>query len=396
MTEAPLQLTYYQTRRLNMMLDGKAVAVYSKPGIPDWEHISPACELLAEHVKLGPGDNVLLFGGGNAALAVSLAEQLTGGKLWVTGTSLVALDLTAQTLELNRASHTHVNCEPSLLPKMAGVFNTTVMSLPKGRKLARRWLVEVYELLKPSGRLFLAGDNREGIQPVIKDATALFGKAVVLGYKKGNRVACLEKNDPPLPKPEWAGEAGIYPGTWYEYLVEIRGSRLRVRSLPGIFSYDRLDEGTRLLLDHLTVSPGSRVLDFGCGSGMIGLFSALWGAASVDLIDADLAAVAAARENISINGIHIARAFPSDVLQAVEGNRYDLILSNPPFHTGKEVDYEITRTFIAHAQNLLEPGGQLIVVANKFIRYNRLMGELFKKVDCLVETGKYHVLSARK
>jgi 16S rRNA (guanine1207-N2)-methyltransferase len=270
------------------------------------------------------------------------------------------------------------------------------MELPKGRKLARRWLVEAQAALKPGGALYLAGANEQGIQSAIQDAAALFGGAAVLRYKKGNRVAraAAGRAAPPAGRPEWAGEAGIAPGTWREFEVGVRGHVFRLRSLPGVFAFDDdLDEGTRLLLDHLEVAPGTQaVLDVGCGYGIIGLAAARLGAGHVDMVDVNLLAIASARENIAGNAISNAEAFLSDAFSAVGDKRYDLIASNPPFHTGKSVDYAVAQAFIEHARSALKPGGRLLLVANKFIRYDQLMRTTFNAVECLVETNKYHVL----
>jgi 16S rRNA (guanine1207-N2)-methyltransferase len=118
------------------------------------------------------------------------------------------------------------------------------------------------------------------------------------------------------------------------------------------------------------------------------------GAAWVDLVDVDVSAVAAANENCARNMIPNARACPSDVLGFFQGERYDLILSNPPFHAGKQIEYGITQTFIAHAHRILNPGGKLVLVANRFIRYDRLMKDIFGSIERLAETGKYHVLES--
>ena len=77
-------------------------------------------------------------------------------------------------------------------------------------------------------------------------------------------------------------------------------------------------------------------------------------------------------------------------------NKYDLILSNPPFHTGHAVDYQIAQAMISQSFQALNPGGQMIIVANRFIRYDRLIKEIFGNVSSLSESGKFHVLSGLK
>ncbi len=367
-----------------------------KPRPASGGEFTPAAALLAGVVAPSPDSQVLLIGGGDGALAVALARRVPEGGLWLIHTDYRALLAAEGALASAAAGNARVCADPTVAPP-AGAFDTVAVETPKDRKLARRWLVGAHAALKPGGRLYLAGANDQGIRAVIEDAGALFGNVAPLGYRRRNRVAGAVRPpvapDPP-GAPPWAREPGIAPGAWHEFGLEARGSSFRLRSLPGIFSYDRLDDGTALLLAHLDVPRRARVLDVGCGYGIVGLVAARLGAARVDLIDVNLLAVAAARENIAANGVAGARAFPSDLFGTVGGERYDLIVSNPPFHTGKAVSYDVAHALIDRAPDFLAPGGKLVVVANRFIRYDQRMRARYKEVTCLAETGRYHVLAA--
>ncbi len=377
------------------MLDGQALHIVSKPGLSSWDRVTPASILLAETVEVAPDAQVLQLGCGHGALGTALARRVPDGHVVLMDADFIATTMAEQTLKANGTANAGVQPAISVLPGGAWTFDAVVMELPKGRKLARRWLVEAQAALKPGGALYLAGANEQGIQSVIQDAAALFGGAVVLRYKKGNRVAraAAGRAVPAAAPPEWAGEAGIAPGTWREFEVGVRGHAFRLRSLPGVFAFDDdLDAGTRLLLDCLEVTSGESVLDVGCGYGIIGLVAARLGAGHVDMVDVNLLAIASARENIAGNATANAEAFLSDAFSAVGDKRYDLIASNPPFHTGKSVDYAVAHAFVEHARSSLKSGGRLLVVANKFIRYDHLMRTTFNTVEYLVETNKYHVL----
>ena len=219
--------------------------------------------------------------------------------------------------------------------------------------------------------------------------------ANVLAYKHGNRVARVHKLAGRAPGAAWAGEDGIAPGTWYEFDAQARGQTFRLRSLPGVFAYNRLDEGTALLLESLAIPAGAHVLDVGCGCGIIGLAAARMGAAQVDMVDVNILAVAAARENIARGGIAGARAFPSDGVPEDAARRYDVVATNPPFHIGKSIDYDVTGAFIERARLALKPGGRFFLVSNQFIRYDQLLRSAFEQVECLATTRSYRVWSAR-
>lgn len=383
---------YYRTQELVFSLQEMPVQVVSKPGIPHWNEITPAMVLLSEAVELKPGDWVLMLGCSHGALCAHLALRFPESFFWAVDTNSIAMQMTGETIQRNDLKNVKLVPDITILPEEAGRFDVVVMELPKGRKLARRWLMEGYEALREGGHFYLAGPNQEGIQPVIQDAQELFGNAVVKGYKKGNRVARMVKKETQVDEVSWSQEAGILPGSWYPFAAEIRGMHFLLKSLPGIFSFDHIDEGTHLLLDQLEITPGSRVLDMGCGYGLIGLMAARLGAGWVDMVDSSLLAVAAAKENLRDNNIQMAKAFAGDILSWVRNERYDYILSNPPFHSGKEVVYDISQAFIQQSRDILRPGGKLILVANAFIRYDRLIGQIFGNVSSPVKTSKYHIL----
>jgi 16S rRNA (guanine1207-N2)-methyltransferase len=268
------------------------------------------------------------------------------------------------------------------------------MAAPADRKLTRRWLVEAHAALKDTGELFIAGANDHGIRSAVADAEALFGSANVLAYKHGNRVARSYKQAGRAPGAAWAGENGIAPGTWYEFDAQARGHTFRLCSLPGVFAYSRLDEGTALLLESLAIPSGAHVLDVGCGCGIIGLAAARMGATHVDMVDVNILAVAAARENIACSGIAGAQAFASDGVPENAARRYDVVATNPPFHIGKSVDYDVASAFVERARLALRPGGRFFLVSNQFIRYDRLLRSAFEQVEGLSATRSYRVWSA--
>jgi 16S rRNA (guanine1207-N2)-methyltransferase len=69
-------------------------------------------------------------------------------------------------------------------------------------------------------------------------------------------------------------------------------------------------------------------------------------------------------------------------------------VSNPPFHVGKSVDGDIARAFIERAQHALEASGQLILVANQFLRYDQVLRTAFEQVTCLASNRSYRIWSA--
>lgn len=395
--------SYMQFTTFFARLAGREIRVVSKAGLPGGEAVSPAAYLLAEHANLQPGEQVSLLGAGHGAAAAALAQAQPGAALWLTDHSFIALQAAEQTLQANGVQNAKVL--PGIELPEDLIVDVALLELPKGRKLVRRWLAQAFRSLRPGGRLLLAGAKDLGVQAALQDAQSLYGPGAILDYKKGSRVVQFTRPDQP-PDQGWCEEPGIAPHTWMEFTLELPSPQgepvnqppehLHLASLPGVFAAGRLDEGTALLLSVLPVEPGNRVLDLGCGYGIIGIDAARRGAAWTDLVDSNLLAVAAAGENLRRCRIDNAVALASDALSAVIGQRYNLIASNPPFHSGKTVDYRMAEAFIQQSREALAPGGRLVLVANRFIRYERLLAAHFSQVQMLAETRSYHVLAARQ
>ncbi len=386
------QLAYYETQTFVETLGGRSVHFVSKPGLPHWTEVSPAQRLLAETVTSPSGAEILLVDTGPGTLAAALCMKARPARLSQIDINAIALELAPRTLAAN-----DLDIEASFGATIAGedyaTFDVAVFEVPQNRKLARRRLLEIHAALREGGQVYLAGPNNEGIQSVIDDARALFGNAAVLGYRERNRVARATKSTVHQPAPSWAFEPGIAPATWHEFAATVAPHTWRIHSLCGVFSYDRVDAGTAFLLANLPAPRGLRVLDVGCGYGLIGLWAVAEGAEQVDMIDVNMLAVASAQRNIA--GITNARALPGDALQPVADQRYDLVITNPPFHAGKSIDYVAAHAFIAHARAVLVPGGRLVLVANAFIPYAKLMTEVFENGTALANDRRYQVLVGR-
>ncbi len=385
-----------EASQFSVRLGEETMRISSRPGLPEWGKLRPSTELLAENSDLIPDDFVLLYGCHQGALAVYLARNLSKDHLSITDINHTALEVTQMNLAANKINSVKLLSGIELPQELYQKFNDAYIHIPKGRLLTRRWLLQAYDALVVGGSLYIAGSNNSGIQSVLKDVQELFGQGSLLAYKKGNRVAKFIKKSIDEPVPRWAQVPGIVPFTWVEFSISFSNYTFRIRSLPGIFSFDHLDAGTRTLLSVLNIPPAAKVLDVGCGYGILGMYAAASGAGLVHFIDNNLYALACCRETITLNGIKNAEVYAGDLLDPIGTNKYDLILSNPPFHAGHTVDYRITRAMIEQSFHALNPGSQMIIVANRFIRYDPLIKEIFGNVSTLVESGKFHVLSGLK
>ena len=170
-------------------------------------------------------------------------------------------------------------------------------------------------------------------------------------------------------------------------------------SLPGVFSARRLDAGTELLLEYMRGSSGqrSRILDFGCGNGVLGIGAALMhGGAEVLGLDDSAMAVESAEVNAARNGLSrrmtVLHAFSLDSVPGL----FDLILSNPPFHQGARVSLDTSLEMFRAATGKLKPGGRLLIVANRHLGYAAHLRRIFGNCRECGGTKKYTLLEAER
>ena len=280
---------------------------------------------------------------------------------------------------------------PGTRPVDSQGVDVVVLATPPDRQLTQWWLSVAGTWLVPGGQVLLAGPNAEGIRSGLADAATLFGAVGVERYGRKQRLGVFTIQPHAGDAPDWPFTIER-PGPVVRW--EDQGVERSVVSQPGVFASDRLDAGTRLLLDALPSQVSGTVLDAGCGAGVIGFTCAWRGAGRVDLVDANLLAIQTVERNLDQSGLERCRVLASDVYSAVPDDRYDLIVSNPPFHRGKTIDFSVADRLIHDAPAHLRPDGSLLVVANAFLAYGKRMQRVFGQVETVAATRQYHVLRA--
>lgn len=174
------------------------------------------------------------------------------------------------------------------------------------------------------------------------------------------------------------------------------GQTLKFRTTWGIFSPEAIDEGTKLLLEHMDIPEDADCLDIGCGYGPIGMTLArLAPKGRTVMVDKDFMAVEYANRNCAANGIGNARAQLSNGLQHLDpALKFDLIVSNLPAKASKEQHY----LFLFDSLARLKPGGRFYVVTINGLRefMARTMKEVFGDYDKLKQGKVYTVAVAQK
>ncbi len=169
---------------------------------------------------------------------------------------------------------------------------------------------------------------------------------------------------------------------------------LGVWSQPGVFSWDRIDPGSALLIRSMPPLIGEGA-DLGCGVGV--LARAVLANAKVRrlvMIDNDRRAIEAARRNVQDPRAEIVWADATGADVAMEN--LDFVVMNPPFHDGGAEDRDLGRRFIQRARQVLRRSGTCWMVANRHLPYEALLSSIFASVERRADSGGYKVFEARR
>ncbi len=270
----------------------------------------------------------------------------------------------------------------------AAEHDLLILYARKGRDETDLLLRLALPALKPGGRILLVGENKAGIKSQGRILEAL-GSWHKLDSARHCTLfeGCYEHPQPALDLGDLE----------QRYQLQIAGQTLTICTLPGVFSYGRLDEGTRLLLEQL---PKERlagdILDFGCGAGVIAAWVMAAAAQPVrlTLLDNSALALEAARRTLAANGFE-ASLVGSNGLMNVQ-QPFDFLLSNPPFHTGVKTNYAVTEQFLRQVPEYLCPGGELWLVANSFLRYAPILLQSIGNCDQVFDNRRFSVYRAER
>lgn len=278
-----------------------------------------------------------------------------------------------------------VDGRPASAWPSGGPFGTVALRLPRAKDELEMMVHASAGLLVPDGRLLVYGAKDEGAGSAARRIGRVFG--TVRSVATGGRCRLLLAGDPaPLTglrptleawEEAFASELDELPGRWV--------------SFPGVFAHGRLDGGTRLLLEHLPdVASGDRVLDFGCGHGIVGaVVRARRPSAEVDFLDVDALALEAVRRNVPG-----ARTVLSDGWSRAPAGPWDAVLSNPPYHRGKGESTRVVRELVEGSVGRIAPAGRLAMVVQRRLGVEPWLARSFGEVEVLGDRGPWRVWGA--
>jgi 16S rRNA (guanine1207-N2)-methyltransferase len=151
-----------------------------------------------------------------------------------------------------------------------------------------------------------------------------------------------------------------------------RGRLMRAVSRPGVFSHRRIDPGARQLLAAAGVRGGERLVDLGCGAGVVGLaLAAREPTAIVHAFDSNARAIECTLTGAALNGLTNVIAELNSRGDMGEPGSFDAVFANPPYYA----DFRIAAAFLVAARRLLRPGGRVMMVTKDPQSYMETMAD---------------------
>ncbi|MDB4913807.1 MAG: hypothetical protein JWM95_1451 [Gemmatimonadetes bacterium] len=378
--------------RVIVNVGGRPLALETKPGVFAHGAVDPASLLLAEHIRAGEGDVVVHLNCGNGLLGSALLTAGQAARVILADRNVLAVEATSRTLDANGFSAGDVyfgHGRDALPPDV--MANIVAIRIPQEKLALTQLLHHAFTILEPGGQCYVAGATNEGAKSAAQIMEGMFGNATTIATDSGHRLIRANRTSAPagMPDPDDDGFA--------ERAVVLRGVPYTFFARPGVFSRDHVDEATQLLVEHMDVRERDRVLDLGCGYGVLGIVAGSTATQhAVTMLDVDSEAVRSAIRSAHAAGLGNARVLASDVAAEVLDEQFDLVVTNPPFHIGKSTDLNVPIQFIHDAWTVLAPGGRLNLVANRTLPYEGAIKYLFRNITKVHDGRRFKVLSAVK
>lgn len=174
--------------------------------------------------------------------------------------------------------------------------------------------------------------------------------------------------------------------------AEVKDIIMKFSTSNDVFSPQNIDKGTLAMLSLVDFQEDDKVLDLGCGYGIVGILaSKIIGADNVVMLDNEKSAVELAHKNAVLNNVGNVKIFKSDGFSDLDEKDFTLILSNPPYHT----DFSVAKGFIEKGFNRLIIGGKMIMVTKRKEWYKNKLTSIFGGVK-IREVDGYYVFIAEK
>lgn len=266
-----------------------------------------------------------------------------------------------------------------------------VIKVSKYQALLEQQLLALRQVVTPATRILAAGKAKDIHSSTLKLFEKYLGATrTSLAWKKARLIHCTIDDAAEQPAPD-----NPFPTVW-----PLEGTDMLIHNHANVFSRTSLDIGARFMLDNLPIHSARRVIDLGCGNGVLGLaLLARDSEVEVTFIDESYMAVASARLNVEHNlpdALPRAHFMVNNCLDEVAVGAADRILCNPPFHQLQAITDHIAWQMFTDAHRVLPQGGELWIVGNRHLDYHNKLKRLFANAQVVASNSKFVILKAIK
>jgi len=266
---------------------------------------------------------------------------------------------------------------------LEGRFDLILIHPAKNRTQTLGWVAAASRHLGSDGRMLLAAANREGARGLASRLQAAFPM-----MQSQSRSKCRLFHIRP--------GMGCASGVLAEWQDAARMRRLEetgLYSMPGLFSWDRIDTGSAMLMRHLPGKLRGTGMDLCCGNGVLArhIMQQNGAIAGLHLVDHDRRALDCARRNLAgFDGL-LAWHWLDATSEVLPGGM-DWIVCNPPFHQQQKQDAGIGQRILENGCRALKPGGELWIVANRKLPYEQVLNVCLSRVDIVSQQQGYKII----
>ncbi|OXY80799.1 methyltransferase [Oceanimonas doudoroffii] len=273
------------------------------------------------------------------------------------------------------------------LEELPGTPGLVLMKLPKTNAMLEYQLAAISRVAGPNTQIVAGAKAKDVHTSTLKLFEQMLGPTrTSLAWKKARLIfAERDMNIAPMAAPA--------PLSW-----PLEGTHFTLHNHAGVFSRASLDIGARFMLEHLPANRPGRVIDLGCGNGVLGLMTlARNPQATVTFVDESHMAVESARLNVERNlpeAMERARFVVNNCLDGMGPDSADLVLCNPPFHQQQAITDHIAWQMMTDARRVLRRGGELLLVGNRHLDYHQKLKRLFGNQRVVASNRKFVILRA--
>jgi 23S rRNA (guanine1835-N2)-methyltransferase len=380
----------------NLFLDRYPVAQVNR-SLQAWDS---ADEYLVNYVQdeglisEGADVNIVVINDSFGAITASILGLYNNVEVFTVNDSFLSSQGILHNIQQNCLS-THNLTQLTSLDSLPDNIDLILYKIPKSKSLLIDQLLQIKQHSCAQTLTFIAGDRAKEIHSsTLKYFEKHLGTTTTsLAVKKSRLVFCQLDNK--------AQHSSPFPTVWDLEPVHPSTATFTISNLSNVYARDKIDLGARYFLQNLPYIPeGFKVIDLGCGNGVLGLhLLAAQPEAEILFIDESYMAIESAKTNIKHNlpaSFDQCRFKVNDCLTDTDQSSVDLVLCNPPFHQQTATTDHIAWQMFNDSFRALKKGGELRIIGNRQLAYHIKLQRIFGNCKEIATNNKFVTLSAKK